>query len=45
MMGVLRTVHAWAGAILSLLLLVLGLTGTLLVFEDDWLRLTVPEAR
>lgn len=45
MMGVLRTVHAWAGAILSLLLLVLGLTGTLLVFEDDWVRLTVPEAR
>ena len=45
MIGVLRTVHAWAGAILSLLLLVLGLTGTLLVFEDDWLRLTVPEAR
>jgi len=45
MMGVLRTVHAWAGAILSLLLLVLGLTGTLLVFEDDWLRLTLPEAR
>jgi len=45
MMGVLRTVHAWAGAILSLLLLVLGLTGTLLVFEDDWLRLTIPEAR
>ncbi|MGV8929803.1 MAG: PepSY-associated TM helix domain-containing protein [Brevundimonas sp.] len=44
-MGVLRKVHAWAGAILSLLLMVLGLTGTLLVFEDDWLRLTVPEAR
>lgn len=45
MIGVLRTIHGWAGAILSLLLLVLGLTGTLLVFEDDWLRLTVPEAR
>ena len=45
MMGGLRTVHAWAGAILSLLLIMLGLTGTLLVFEDDWIRLSVPGAR
>ena len=37
MIGVLRTIHAWAGAILSLLLIVLGLTGSLLVFENDWI--------
>lgn len=45
MMGVLRTIHAWAGAILSLLLIVLGLTGSLLVFENDWIALKHPEAR
>lgn len=45
MIGVLRTIHAWAGAILSLLLVVLGLTGSLLVFENDWIALTHPEAR
>lgn len=44
-MGVLRTIHAWAGAILSLLLIVLGLTGSLLVFENDWIALKHPEAR
>ncbi|MDP3803042.1 PepSY domain-containing protein [Brevundimonas sp.] len=41
-MGAIRLIHAWAGAILSLILGVLGLTGALLVFEDDWVRLTVP---
>jgi len=40
-MGLVRLIHAWAGAILSLILAILGLTGTLLVFEDDWVRLTV----
>ena len=45
MIGILRTIHAWAGAILSLLLVVLGLTGSLLVFEDDWIALKHPEAR
>ncbi len=45
MIGVLRTIHAWAGAILSLLLIVLGLTGSLLVFENDWIALKHPEAR
>ena len=45
MIGVLRTIHAWAGAILSLLLIVLGLTGSLLVFENDWIALQHPEAR
>lgn len=40
-MGAIRLIHAWAGAILSLILVVLGLTGSLLVFEDDWVRMTV----
>lgn len=44
-MGFLRTLHAWAGAILALILVALGLSGSLLVLEDPWLKLTVPEAR
>lgn len=44
-MGAIRTVHGWAGAILSVLLIVLGLTGSLLVFENDWIALKHPEAR
>ena len=45
MIAAIRTVHAWAGAILSLLLVVLGLTGSLLVFENDWIALKHPEVR
>jgi uncharacterized iron-regulated membrane protein len=44
-LGLIRTVHAWSGAALSLILIVLGLTGALLVLKADWLRLTVPAAR
>lgn len=44
-MALIRTLHAWAGALLSLILIVLGLTGALLVVKDDWLRLTLPQAR
>ena len=44
-MGFLRTLHAWAGAILALILVALGLSGSLLVLEDPWIKLTVPEAR
>ncbi|MGA0606679.1 PepSY-associated TM helix domain-containing protein [Phenylobacterium sp. VNQ135] len=44
-MGFLRTLHAWAGAILALLLVVLGLSGSLLVLRDPWVKLTTPEAR
>jgi uncharacterized iron-regulated membrane protein len=44
-MGLIRTLHAWAGAILSLILIVLGLTGALLAFKTDFVRLTVPAAR
>ena len=45
MMGAIRTLHAWAGTALAVLAVVFGLTGTLLVFEDDWVRATVPAAR
>ncbi|HZW16372.1 MAG TPA: PepSY domain-containing protein, partial [Brevundimonas sp.] len=45
MIAALRIIHAWAGAILSLLLIVFGLTGSLLVFENDWIALKHPEAR
>lgn len=44
-MGVVRTVHAWAGVALAVLAVVLGLSGALLVFQDDWIRATVPAAR
>lgn len=44
-MGAIRTLHAWAGAALAVLAFVFGLTGSLLVFEDDWVRATVPAAR
>ncbi len=45
MLRLLRSLHAWAGAFLSLLLVVLGLSGTLLVFKKDYVRLVIPEAR
>lgn len=44
-MKLLRTLHAWAGAILALLLIVEGLTGALLVLKPDYLRLVFPQAR
>jgi uncharacterized iron-regulated membrane protein len=44
-MRLIRLVHAWAGAIVSLVLIVLGLSGALLVWKDDYLRATIPEAR
>lgn len=40
-----RTVHAWLGTVLSLLLVVLGTSGAPLVFKDDYLRANVTEAR
>ncbi|NHK28994.1 PepSY domain-containing protein [Parvularcula flava] len=40
-----RALHAWAGAILSALMIVLSLSGALLVWKEDYLRLTMPEAR
>jgi uncharacterized iron-regulated membrane protein len=40
----LRLIHAWAGTFLSLLLAVLGLSGALLVFKNDYVRASVPTA-
>lgn len=40
-----RTVRAWLGTVLSLLLVVLGTSGAPLVFKDDYLRASVTEAR
>ncbi|MGH8237981.1 MAG: PepSY-associated TM helix domain-containing protein [Steroidobacteraceae bacterium] len=37
-------IHRWTGAFLGLLLAALGLSGTLLLFKDAWLRATVPHA-
>lgn len=42
---VIRTVHAWSGAALSLFLAMMGLSGIFLVFRDDYLRAVFPEAR
>lgn len=44
-MGAIRTLHAWAGTALAVLAVVFGLTGSVLVFEDDWIRATVPAAQ
>lgn len=41
----LRTAHAWAGAVLCILITVLGASGALLVFKKDYLRAVFPEAR
>lgn len=43
--SVARWIHGWAGAVLAALLFLLSATGTLLVFKDDYLRATMPEAR
>jgi uncharacterized iron-regulated membrane protein len=40
----LRKVHAWAGLAACVLLLTASLSGTILVFEEPWLRTTVPSA-
>lgn len=43
--SVARQIHSWSGAVLAVLLLLISATGTLLVFKDDYLRATLPEAR
>jgi len=43
-MKVVRFIHRWTGGLIGLLLAVLGLTGTLLLHEDAFLRATVPHA-
>jgi uncharacterized iron-regulated membrane protein len=40
----LALIHRWTGALVGLLLAALGLSGTLLLFKDDWLRATVSHA-
>jgi uncharacterized iron-regulated membrane protein len=40
-----RTVHAWVGALFALYVLVISLTGTLLLWKPSYLWLTIPEAR
>ena len=37
-------IHRWTGAIVGLLLAALGLSGTVLLYKDAWLRATVPHA-
>lgn len=39
MMRALDLVHRWAGGFVGLILAVLGLSGALLVFKDDWIGL------
>lgn len=43
-MRVLDFLHRWTGALIGLLLTLLGLTGTLLLHKDVWLRWTLPHA-
>ena len=40
----LRSVHAWAGLCLALLVAVMALSGAALVFKDDYLRASFPQA-
>ncbi|MEM9706928.1 MAG: PepSY-associated TM helix domain-containing protein [Pseudomonadota bacterium] len=40
----IRLVHAWSGLVLSFLLTVLSITGSMLIFKDDYLRARFPEA-
>jgi uncharacterized iron-regulated membrane protein len=40
-----RTLHAWGGAALALLLLTSSVTGTLLLWKPEYLKLTMPAAR
>lgn len=43
--ALLRSAHLWAGLVLSLLLLVLGATGSVLVLKQPYWRLVYPELR
>lgn len=43
-MTVLSALHRWMGGLIGLFLALLGLSGTLLLFKEDWLRLTLPHA-
>ncbi len=41
----LRTMHAWGGALLGLWVLLVSVSGTLLVWKQDYLRASIPQAR
>ena len=41
----LRSLHAWGGVTLALLMLLVSVTGTLLVWKQEYVRLTIPAAR
>lgn len=41
---ILRSLHNWTGLFLSVVLVVLALSGTFLVFKDDYLHASLPEA-
>jgi uncharacterized iron-regulated membrane protein len=44
-MNLIRTLHAWTGALVSRLLIITGLTGGLLAFKTDFIRASFTEAR
>lgn len=41
----IRTLHAWGGLTLALLLMLSSVTGTLLVWKEDYVKLITPAAR
>jgi len=41
----LRSVHAWGGFLLSILILLVSITGTLLVWKREFLWVTIPQVR
>lgn len=41
----IRLIHAWSGLVLSVLVAVLSLSGSALIFKDDYLRAVFPEAK
>ena len=41
----IRTLHAWAGMTLALLLLLSSVTGTLLIWKEDYVKLVTPAAQ
>jgi len=41
----IRTLHAWGGITLALLLMLSSVTGTLLIWKEDYVKLTTPEAQ
>jgi uncharacterized iron-regulated membrane protein len=43
--AIARSLHAWGGALLALLLFTSSMTGTLLLWKQEYLKLTIPAAR